>query len=75
MIDSMSHDMTVSELVGWMRAGDKRERGSYPKDKHWQAGWLAAHVWHESHMEPYSAWARSLDMSKLPKLSTRERRG
>lgn len=33
------------ELAGWMRQGDNRERGSYPKDPSWQAGWLAAHIW------------------------------
>ena len=42
MLHNMSHDMTVAELVGWMRCGDNRERGSYPKSHAWQAGWLAA---------------------------------
>lgn len=45
MIHSLSHDMTVEELVGWMRRGDGAERGSYPKSPSWQAGWLAAIIW------------------------------
>jgi hypothetical protein len=39
------HDMTLKELAGWMRCGDNRERGSYPKSLAWQAGWLAAIIW------------------------------
>lgn len=42
MLHDLLHDMTVDELVGWMRCGDNRERGSYPKSPAWQAGWLAA---------------------------------
>jgi len=45
MIHSMTHDMAVEELVGWMRCGDNRERGSWPKSFAWQAGWLAAIIW------------------------------
>jgi hypothetical protein len=44
MIHALSHDMTVEELVGWMRRGDGRERGSYPKSHAWQVGWLAATI-------------------------------
>lgn len=45
MIGGDGHDMTIAELVGWMRRGDNRERGSYPKAHAWQAGWLAATIW------------------------------
>lgn len=45
MIHELSHDMIVEELVGWMRCGDNRERGSYPHSHAWQAGWLAAIIW------------------------------
>lgn len=38
-------DMTVGELVGWMRCGDNRDRGNWPKSLAWQAGWLAAIIW------------------------------
>jgi len=48
MIHSLSHDMTLEELVGWMRRGDGRERGSYPKSHGWQAGWLAATIYGDS---------------------------
>lgn len=48
MLHEMSHDMTVEELVGWMRCGDNRERGSDLKSPAWQAGWLAAIIWGES---------------------------
>jgi len=44
MIHALSHDMSVEELVGWMRCGDNRARGSYPKSSSWQAGWLAAFI-------------------------------
>jgi hypothetical protein len=44
MLHDMSHDMIVEELVGWMRCGDNRERGDYPKSSAWQAGWLAAFI-------------------------------
>ena len=44
MIHEWQHDMTTEELVGWMRCGDNRERGSYPKSLCWQAGWLAAFI-------------------------------
>lgn len=44
MLHDLRHDMTVEELVGWMRCGDNRERGSYPKSPAWQAGWLAAFI-------------------------------
>jgi hypothetical protein len=45
MLHEMRHDMAIEELVGWMRCGDNRERGSYPKSPAWQAGWLAAIIW------------------------------
>jgi hypothetical protein len=45
MIHELRHDMVVGELVGWMRCGDNRERGSYPQSFEWQAGWLAAIIW------------------------------
>ena len=41
----INHDMTIEELVGWMRCGDNRERGTYPKSAAWQAGWLAATIY------------------------------
>jgi hypothetical protein len=44
MIHALSHDMTIEELVGWMRCGDNRERGSYPQSHAWQTGWLAAYI-------------------------------
>ena len=44
MIHELRHDMIVEELVGWMRCGDNRERGSYPKSPAWQAGWLAGFI-------------------------------
>lgn len=44
MLHEMRHDMTVEELVGWMRCGDNRERGSYPKSHAWQTGWLASFI-------------------------------
>ncbi len=43
------HDMEIEELVGWMRCGDNRERGSYPKSPAWQAGWLAAIIFAHEH--------------------------
>jgi len=52
MLHDMSHDMVVEELVGWMRCGDNRERGSYPKSFAWQAGWLAAIIWDSSRLVP-----------------------
>ena len=52
MRHDMRHDMIIEELVGWMRCGDKRERGSYPKSAGWQAGWLAAIIW--SHVDDVS---------------------
>lgn len=48
MIHAQRHDMIVEELAGWMRCGDNRERGSYPKSPAWQAGWLAAIIWSQS---------------------------
>ena len=42
MLHELRHDMTVEELVGFMRCGDNRERGSFPASRAWQAGWLAA---------------------------------
>ena len=45
MLHEMRHDMTIEEMVGWMRCGDNRERGSYPKSLAWQTGWLAAIIW------------------------------
>jgi hypothetical protein len=49
MLHDMSHDMIVEELVGWMRCGDNRERGSCPKSFAWQTGWLAATIFgHEN---------------------------
>jgi hypothetical protein len=48
MLHELLHDMTVEELVGWMRCGDNRERGSYPKSHAWQAGWLAAHIFNDN---------------------------
>jgi len=53
MVHELCHDMTIEEVVGWMRRGDNRERGSYPKSPAWQAGWLAAIIWgHERRGEP-----------------------
>lgn len=52
MLHEMRHDMAVDELVGWMRCGDNRERGSYPKSSAWQAGWLAAIIWSASRPVP-----------------------
>jgi hypothetical protein len=49
MTHEMRHDMTTEELVGWMRCGDNRERGSYPKSSAWQSGWLAAIIWSHHH--------------------------
>ncbi len=51
MLHEMRHDMTTEELVGWMRCGDNRERGSYPKSPAWQAGWLAAIIWSHNREE------------------------
>jgi hypothetical protein len=48
MIHALSHDMIIEELVGWMRCGDNRERGSYPQSHAWQAGWLAAIIWSDA---------------------------
>lgn len=48
MIHEQRHDMIVDELVGWMRCGDNRERGDYPKSPAWQAGWLAAIIYTEA---------------------------
>lgn len=47
-----SHDWneSVEELVGWMRAGDGRERGSITGSWRWHAGYLAALIW--SHEDP-----------------------
>lgn len=39
--------MLGREMAGWMRAGDKRERGGEANHE-WQAGWLAAHIWYET---------------------------
>ena len=48
MLHELRHDMAIEELVGWMRCGDNRERGSDPKSHAWQAGWLAAIIWSSS---------------------------
>jgi len=49
MLHDLRHDMIVEELVGWMRCGDNRERGNYPKSVAWQTGWLAATIFgHEN---------------------------
>ena len=45
MICKTKHDMTLQEIVGFMRCGDNRERGAYPKSTAWQAGWLAAFIY------------------------------
>jgi hypothetical protein len=52
MLQREVHDMATEELVGWMRCGDNRERGSYPKSPAWQAGWLAAIIWSSSRNVP-----------------------
>lgn len=41
------HAMVGEELVGFIRCGDNRERGTYPKSAAWQAGWLAAIIFGE----------------------------
>lgn len=52
MLHDLRHDMAIEELVWWMRCGDNRERGSYPKSPAWQAGWLAAIIWSSSRIVP-----------------------
>jgi hypothetical protein len=49
-----NHGMTIDELVGWMRCGDGRERGAYPKSSEWQAGWLAAIIYSHRFRAEYS---------------------
>jgi hypothetical protein len=45
MLHEGHHDMIIEELVGFMRCGDNRERGTYPKSIAWQSGWLAAIIY------------------------------